>query len=193
MPFVIAEPCIGTKDRSCVDVCPPFANAIHPRPDDPGFAVQEMLFINPETCIDCGACVPACPVEAIFAADEKSRQRGGFKGVEVLPAKWAAYAATNADYFKIAPEKSPHAQLVEDVASGDREAALTKLLAAVGTQRAAEMINEEIGSTLNLAQFTGSPMVLMRLRPLVKSLEALGDPRGPMFAELCKRRRFPGW
>jgi len=64
MPFVITDPCIGTKDTSCVDVCP--VDCIHPRKDEPGFDAATMLYIHPEECIDCGACVPACPVAAIY-------------------------------------------------------------------------------------------------------------------------------
>ena len=56
MTYVIAEPCIDIKDRSCVDVCP--VDCIH--------EAERMLVIDPEECIDCGACVPECPVEAIF-------------------------------------------------------------------------------------------------------------------------------
>ena len=47
----------------------------------------EMLFIHPDECIDCGACVPACPVEAIFALDE-------------TPEKWNSYIVKNSDYFQ---------------------------------------------------------------------------------------------
>ena len=57
MAYVITEPCIGTKDKSCVDVCP--VDCIHGKDDD------EMLYIDPEVCIDCGACVPECPADAI--------------------------------------------------------------------------------------------------------------------------------
>ncbi len=64
MPFIITDPCIDTKDTACVDVCP--VDCIHPRKDEPEFAATEMLFIHPEECIDCGACVPACPVSAIY-------------------------------------------------------------------------------------------------------------------------------
>jgi ferredoxin len=64
MPFVITDPCIGTKDTACVDVCP--VDCIHPRKDEPEFATATMLYIHPEECIDCGACVPACPVAAIY-------------------------------------------------------------------------------------------------------------------------------
>ena len=57
MAYIITEPCIGTKDKSCVDVCP--VDCIHGGDED------KQLFIDPEVCIDCGACVSACPVEAI--------------------------------------------------------------------------------------------------------------------------------
>ena len=64
MPFIITDPCIETKDTACVDVCP--VDCIHPRKDEPQFAAATMLYIHPEECIDCGACVPACPVAAIY-------------------------------------------------------------------------------------------------------------------------------
>ncbi len=64
MAVNITDPCIGTKDHSCVDVCP--VDCIHPRKDEPEFERTAMLYINPEECIDCGACVPACPVAAIY-------------------------------------------------------------------------------------------------------------------------------
>ncbi len=64
MPFVITDPCIDTKDTACVDVCP--VDCIHPRKDEAEFATATMLYIHPEECIDCGACVPACPVSAIY-------------------------------------------------------------------------------------------------------------------------------
>ena len=64
MAFIITDPCISTKDTACVDVCP--VDCIHPRKDEPEFEQASMLFIHPEECIDCGACVPACPVTAIY-------------------------------------------------------------------------------------------------------------------------------
>ena len=63
MTYVITDPCIGTKDSSCVDVCP--VDCIH----DDG-AEDKILYIDPDECIDCGACEPACPVNAIFAEDD---------------------------------------------------------------------------------------------------------------------------
>ena len=84
MTYVIAEPCIGTKDTACVDACP--VDCIHPKKDDPKHATEEMLYIDPVECIDCGACVPVCPVSAIFALDD-------------LPEKWSAFTERNAKYF----------------------------------------------------------------------------------------------
>lgn len=84
MTYVIAEPCIGTKDTACVDVCP--VDCIHPRKDEAGFAADTMLYIDPAVCIDCGACEPACPVQAIFPED-------------LVPEKWTKYTKINADYF----------------------------------------------------------------------------------------------
>src|SRR3954466_2247697 len=68
MPFIITDPCIETKDTACVDVCP--VDLIHPRKDEPEFAQTTMLYIHPEECIDCGACVPACPVAAIYESTD---------------------------------------------------------------------------------------------------------------------------
>jgi ferredoxin--NADP+ reductase len=61
MPHVVTQSCCN--DASCVDVCP--VNCIHPTPDEPDFATAEMLYIDPVSCVDCGACVRACPTGAI--------------------------------------------------------------------------------------------------------------------------------
>ena len=84
MTYIIAEPCIGTKDTACVDACP--GDCIHPRKDEAEFETEEMLYIDPDECIDCGACVPVCPVSAIFEADE-------------LPDQWEEFAERNAAYY----------------------------------------------------------------------------------------------
>src|SRR5213596_1814148 len=84
MAYVIAEPCIGTKDTACVDVCP--VDCIHPRKDEPEFAQVTMLYIHPEECIDCGACVPACPVAAIY------------ESIDATPANQADLIEANAIY-----------------------------------------------------------------------------------------------
>jgi NAD-dependent dihydropyrimidine dehydrogenase PreA subunit len=76
MPYVIAEPCIGTKDASCVEVCPV----------DCIYEADDQYYINPDECIDCSACEPVCPVEAITTEDE-------------VPPEQAAFIAENARFF----------------------------------------------------------------------------------------------
>ena len=77
MTYVITEPCIGTKDQSCVEVCP--VDCIYDAGDH--------FMINPEECIDCGACEPECPVEAIYPEDE-------------VPEDQESYITKAADYFE---------------------------------------------------------------------------------------------
>jgi ferredoxin len=85
MAYIIAEPCIGTKDTACVEVCP--VDCIHPTKDEPAFESSKQLYIDPETCIDCGACEPVCPVTAIFPQEE-------------LPEKWSEYIEINTQYYQ---------------------------------------------------------------------------------------------
>lgn len=88
MAFVVAEPCSGCKYTDCVVVCPCecFREG------------EQMLYILPEDCIDCAACVPECPVEAIFYEDD-------------LPEEWAAFKELNARMAALSPpileKKSP--------------------------------------------------------------------------------------
>ena len=77
MSYTIAEPCIGVKDASCVAVCPV----------DCIYEGDDQYYINPDECIDCGACEPACPVSAIFPEDS-------------VPDNWKDYIAKNYAYFK---------------------------------------------------------------------------------------------
>ncbi|HEY7909544.1 MAG: 4Fe-4S dicluster domain-containing protein [Thermomicrobiales bacterium] len=79
MAYIIAEPCIGVKDASCVEVCP--VDCIHATDED------DMYYIDPNECIDCGVCAPECPVEAIFFEPD-------------LPDEWKRFIQINADYFK---------------------------------------------------------------------------------------------
>jgi NAD-dependent dihydropyrimidine dehydrogenase PreA subunit len=84
MPYVIVEPCVGSKDNSCVEVCP--VDCIHPTPDEPGYDEVEQLYIDPAECIDCNACVQACPVDACLSDED-------------VPEQWQHYIAANAAYF----------------------------------------------------------------------------------------------
>ena len=85
MPYIIAEPCVSTCDTACVEVCP--VDCIH-GPEDPencGLEAKEdgfdpegkMLYINPDECIECGACLPECPVEAIYEDEEEAIEKDG--------------------------------------------------------------------------------------------------------------------
>lgn len=61
-------------------------DCIHPTPDEPAYSSAEQLYIDPAECIDCDACVEACPVDAIFPEDQ-------------VPEEWASYIALNAAHF----------------------------------------------------------------------------------------------
>ncbi len=80
MTYVVAEPCINCKYTDCVDVCPV----------DCFYEGQNFLAIHPDECIDCGACVPECPAEAIFSEDD-------------LPEKWEDYLELNAKLAELWP------------------------------------------------------------------------------------------
>ncbi|MFK8021911.1 MAG: ferredoxin family protein [Pseudomonadales bacterium] len=82
MAYVISAPCVA--DYSCLEVCP--VNCISPGPTDKRFSHTEQLYINPDVCINCGACVEACPVLAIYEDDN-------------LPLKWHHYIEINRQYF----------------------------------------------------------------------------------------------
>ncbi|MGH7448355.1 MAG: indolepyruvate ferredoxin oxidoreductase subunit alpha [Longimicrobiales bacterium] len=75
MTYVITEPCINTRDASCVQVCPV----------DCIYEAAEQFYINPDECIDCGACEPECPVTAIFPEEE-------------VPPEWTHYIDRNRAY-----------------------------------------------------------------------------------------------
>jgi ferredoxin len=82
MAYVICEPCVGVKDRACVDVCPVSCIYELKRTELP-----DMLFIHPVECIDCGICVTECPVEAIYPEDD-------------VPEQWHRYIEINREAFK---------------------------------------------------------------------------------------------
>ncbi|MFM9377640.1 ferredoxin [Gordonia sp. VNK21] len=78
MTYVISQPCVDVMDRACVEECPV----------DCIYEGRRSLYIHPDECVDCGACEPVCPVEAIFYEDD-------------LPDEWAAYQTDNADFFAL--------------------------------------------------------------------------------------------
>ena len=76
MTYVIALPCVDVKDRACVEECPV----------DCIYEGARSLYIQPDECVDCGACEPVCPVEAIYYEDD-------------LPPQWSVYLEDNVRFF----------------------------------------------------------------------------------------------
>lgn len=85
MTHVICEPCIGTKDTSCVEVCP--VDCIHPTADEADFQQADQLYIDPDVCIDCGLCVDECPVKAILPEED-------------VPQEWNKFIQLNLEYYE---------------------------------------------------------------------------------------------
>ena len=84
MTYVIAQPCIDILDRACVEECPV----------DCIYEGERALYIHPDECVDCGACEPVCPVEAIFYEDD-------------VPGQWSVFTADNAAFFtEVLPGRS---------------------------------------------------------------------------------------
>ena len=99
MTYIITEPCVDVRDAACVDVCP--VDCIYTSEDDEttspsvprvdpatNFSGPDILYIQPEECIDCAACEPVCPVVAIFAEDD-------------TPEEWESYIDLNYNYFGV--------------------------------------------------------------------------------------------
>jgi NAD-dependent dihydropyrimidine dehydrogenase PreA subunit len=74
--YVIAEPCVDLLDKSCIEECPV----------DCIYEGNRMLYIHPDECVDCGACEPVCPVEAIYYEDD-------------VPEQWKDYYKANVEFF----------------------------------------------------------------------------------------------
>jgi len=86
MSYIIGSPCVSTCDTACVHVCP--VDCIHGPIDIDGMGsevdkmskeelIGKQLYINPAECIDCGACLPECPVEAIYRSEEEAIEIDG--------------------------------------------------------------------------------------------------------------------
>ncbi len=85
MTYVVCEPCLDCKYTDCVAICP----------CECFYQDERMLFIDPVECIDCGACVPECPVEAIFAEAD-------------VPGQWASFLQLNAERAAALKETGGH-------------------------------------------------------------------------------------
>jgi NAD-dependent dihydropyrimidine dehydrogenase PreA subunit len=94
MTYVITEPCIDILDLSCVSVCP--VDCIHYEE-----GVDRKLFIDPDECIDCGACEPECPVNAIYPEDSVPADQAEYTRIDAL---WFSdRAAARADVDRLKP------------------------------------------------------------------------------------------
>ena len=76
--YVIGADCIDVLDATCVEVCPINGCIAFER------GVDRKLFIDPDACIDCGACEPVCPVEAIFREDDLPEEEEEFLEIDAL-------------------------------------------------------------------------------------------------------------
>ena len=77
MTYIIALPCVDLLDKSCIEECPV----------DCIYEGERMLYIHPDECVDCGACEPVCPVEAIFYEDD-------------VPDQWKDFYKANVEFFE---------------------------------------------------------------------------------------------
>jgi ferredoxin len=136
--YVIAEPCIGTKEGACVDVCP--AGCIHTTPDAP------QNFIDPDVCIECEQCVLVCPVNAVFLDTE-------------MPAEWQSYIDINASFFRankatahVTPQAAEHmVQMAVAYAGRAGASVAVVVLDAHGAPIASHLMPGAEGSALELA------------------------------------------
>lgn len=98
--YVIALPCVDVKDKSCIEECPV----------DCIYEGDRMMYIQPDECVDCGACEPVCPVEAIYYEDD-------------VPSQWSEYKEINTEFFdelgspggasKVGPVAKDHPKLLQ--------------------------------------------------------------------------------
>ena len=104
--YVIAQPCIDVKDKSCIEECPV----------DCIYEGNRMLYIQPDECVDCGACEPVCPVEAIYYEDDG-------------PGPWKDFQKVNSEFFvelgspggaaKVGPTSTDHADVIAAAAKSE--------------------------------------------------------------------------
>ena len=96
MTYIITEGCIDLLDKTCIDECPV----------DCIYEGARQMYIHPDECVDCGACEPVCPVEAIFYEDD-------------LPDQWKDYYTANVEFFDEVGIGSPGGAAKVGVIAGD--------------------------------------------------------------------------
>ena len=131
MTYVIAQPCVDLKDRACVDECPV----------DCIYEGKRMLYIHPDECVDCGACEPVCPVEAIFYEDD-------------TPEQWKDYYDANVDFFDDLGSPGGAAKMGEI----DKDHPLIAALPAAGARRVTVDARPPSGSARPVSAAPGLPL-----------------------------------
>ncbi|MGL6234791.1 MAG: FAD-dependent oxidoreductase [Segniliparus sp.] len=172
MTHLITRACCN--DASCVEVCP--VNCIHPTPAEPEFLTAEMLYIDPDTCIDCGACLDECPVSSIVRDDEMRPED-------------EPYLAINADYYRdhdvAAGIYSPKHNLLADSGAGLH-------VAVVGSGPAAFYVAEHVlahtGAKVDMFERLPTPYGLIRAGVAPDHQDTKAVQRG--FERIAERAEF---
>lgn len=147
MTYLINQGCC--KDGSCIPVCP--VQCIRPRPGDPDFTTTEQLYIDPATCIDCGACMDECPVDAIDSEFD-------------LPEQMTDYLEINAGYFEANPitESLPPDPVYRKLPAGRTELSVAIVGSGPAACYAAGELSEIKGVTVSLFERLPTPYGLVR-------------------------------
>jgi ferredoxin--NADP+ reductase len=147
MTFVITHGCCS--DSSCVPVCP--VQCIRPRPGDPDFTSTEQLYIDPATCIDCGACVDVCPVDAIYSEWD-------------LPEHLSDYLEINAAHFETNPinESAPPDPIRRRLPAGRSKLSVAVVGSGPAGCYAAAELSEIKGVTVSVFDRLPTPFGLVR-------------------------------
>lgn len=147
MTFVINQGCC--KDASCIPVCP--VQCIRPRPEDPDFGAVDQLYIDADTCIDCGACLDECPVHAINSDWD-------------LPEELSDYLDINAGYFAANPiEQSPPPALdTRRLPDGHPQLSVAIVGSGPAACYAADQLSEIKGVTVSIFERLPTPFGLVR-------------------------------
>ncbi|MEU9886203.1 FAD-dependent oxidoreductase [Sphaerisporangium sp. NPDC051011] len=147
MTFVITHGCCN--DGSCIPVCP--VQCIRPRPGDPDFSTTEQLYIDPGTCIDCGACMDECPVNAIYSEWD-------------LPERLSDSLEINAAYFETNPinESSPPDPIHRRLPVGRSRLSVAVVGAGPAGCYAAAELSEIPGVSISVFERLPTPFGLVR-------------------------------
>ncbi|HJM90212.1 MAG TPA: ferredoxin family protein [Dehalococcoidia bacterium] len=181
MTFVITQPCIDEQDQSCVEVCPVDCIQFEE-------GVDRMLYVDPVECIDCGACQPACPVDAIFPDIEVPDDRTHFVEINALwfqdRAAARAQAEGGAGAAPAAPAAAPAASSdapADDAPADDAPAAEAETVAEPVHQTQVEALEGDHGGIVVPKYSQPSPVALIASVVLAVSFFAIWMGPDPYF------------